>query len=98
MSCMDANGITLTEAAKLLPRRGGKHVSIDTLKRWIKKGCRGVRLAGGPVGNVWYTSREALDEFRAACAARAGVQPVKTLAERSREQQRMDQELAAAGW
>lgn len=56
--------ITLAQAAKLLPKVNGKAFHVDTLKRWIAKGCRGVRLEAWRRGGRWFTSEAALEKFR----------------------------------
>lgn len=51
--------VTMTEAAKLLPRR--PHTS--TLWRWWRVGVRGCRLETVVCGGVRYTTREAMARF-----------------------------------
>ncbi|HWA98588.1 MAG TPA: DUF1580 domain-containing protein [Pirellulales bacterium] len=63
--------ITLIEAAKLLPRRNGKKFHVITIKRWIRVGCRGVRLRAWKVGHEWFTTREALADFQDACTRKS---------------------------
>lgn len=41
----DEKLITLTEAAKLLPKVNGKKPALCTLWRWCRRGLRGVFLA-----------------------------------------------------
>jgi hypothetical protein len=61
---LDADLLTLRDAAKLLPpRRGGSRIAISTLWRWASRGCGGVRLEIIRVGGVAYTTREAIAEF-----------------------------------
>lgn len=72
--------ITLTEAARLLPRRRKRRrVNVSTLYRWATKGLRGARLETVQVGGTRCTSREALDRFFASLppsgGAGAGVAP-----------------------
>jgi hypothetical protein len=56
--------ISLTEAAKLLPRRRrGKRPTVSTLYRWAQVGCKGVVLESIQVGGTRCTSREALARF-----------------------------------
>jgi hypothetical protein len=56
--------VTLTQAAKLLPRlRGDRKVHVSTLHRWIKRGVRGVRLESAKIGRTCVTSREAIQRF-----------------------------------
>lgn len=59
--------ISLAAAADLFPRKSnGKKVHTNTIRRWIEKGCRGVLLAGRKAGNHWYTTRQAIEDFRNA--------------------------------
>jgi len=67
------NGISLSEAATLLPRKNGKKLHVMTIKRWIIQGCRGVRLEGRRIGNDWFTTPEALVQFQVDCTASAMV-------------------------
>jgi len=56
--------ITLSQAARLLPRlRGDRTVHVSTLYRWIKRGIRGVRLEAAKIGRTSVTSREAIQRF-----------------------------------
>jgi hypothetical protein len=64
--------LSLTEAAKLLPRRrAGKPAHVSCLYRWTQIGCRGVRLEFVQVGATRCTSREALSRFFAALSTQA---------------------------
>lgn len=64
--------LTLTEAAKRLPRRrAGRRVHPSCLYRWTKNGCRGVFLEFTQIGGTRCTSLEALDRFFAALTAAA---------------------------
>ena len=55
--------ITLTEAAKILPKVNGKKPAVCTLWRWCRKGLRGVFLEYVRVGRKICTTREALLRF-----------------------------------
>ena len=56
--------ISLTEAARLLPRRRkGKRPHVATLYRWSIRGVRGVCLETVQVGGTRCTSREAIARF-----------------------------------
>ena len=62
--------LTLSEAAKLLPRRrGGKKTHSATLYRWASRGLRGCRLKVLQVGGCLCTSVEALQRFFSALTA-----------------------------
>lgn len=78
MPILDETVLTLSEAPKHLPRRGGKRVSISTVWRWARKGSQGVRLEYAKLGRSIYTSREALTRFSEALAVadRASVEAV----------------------
>jgi hypothetical protein len=79
MSLPDANNaITFSEAAKLLPKKNGKSISIHTIRRWALKGYRGVRLSAFLRGGVWFTTPEALEKFQQECTAQAGGQYTPT--------------------
>ena len=63
--------LSLTEAARLVPRRrGGKRAHVATLYRWAKDGLRGVFLDVLQVGGTRCTSREALQRFFERLTAR----------------------------
>jgi hypothetical protein len=56
--------ISLSEAAKLLPRRrGGKKTNVATLYRWTNRGLKGIVLDSIQIGGSRCTSREALERF-----------------------------------
>lgn len=60
----DEDLLTLSQAAEMLPRgRDGKKRHLSTLWRWITYGVRGQKLESILIGNVRYTSREAIDRF-----------------------------------
>lgn len=58
------NVISLTAAAKQLPRRrAGKRPHVATLYRWASRGLREIRLETIQVGGTMCTSIEALQRF-----------------------------------
>ncbi len=63
--------ITLEEAIELLPRNRGKPVARDTVIRWMRKGCRGVKLVGRKSGRLWYTTPAAIEQFRNDCTPKS---------------------------
>ena len=75
--------VTLTEAARLLPRRP----NVATLWRWRKAGIRGVRLETMMYGGRRVTSREALDRFFERVTAAADGEPVPAVTPRQRQRQ-----------
>jgi hypothetical protein len=64
----DEELITLTQAAKCLPRIDGRKVSVCTLWRWCRKGLRGVFLRYVRVGRRVCTTQTALLQFFTALA------------------------------
>lgn len=64
----DEELITLTQAAKCLPKVDGKKVSVCTLWRWCRKGLRGVFLQYVRVGRRVCTTKPALLRFFTAVA------------------------------
>ena len=59
----DEELITLTEAAKCLPKVDGKKPAVSTIWRWCHKGLRDVHLDYVRVGRKVCTSRKALLRF-----------------------------------
>ena len=88
--------ITLAEAARTLP---GGPVHVSTIHRWRLKGCRGVRLASFLRGGVRHTTREAIERFFDAVTAAADGEPAptRTSAQRERDIEQAEHELARAG-
>jgi hypothetical protein len=97
--------LSLAQAAKLIPpTRQDKPVHVSTLVRWILHGVRGVQLEAVRVGGRWITSREALERFSAALTAKHISPPNRTTttsrqdsARHQRQQERVEQQLAALG-
>jgi hypothetical protein len=65
LALIEQEGLTMTEAAALLPgRKPGKRLYVNTLRRWCKKGLRnGVRLRSVLIGGHRLTTRRWLQEF-----------------------------------
>ncbi len=58
------NILSLTEAAKRLPRRRkGSRPHVATLYRWASRGCKGVRLETIQIGGTLCTSVESMQRF-----------------------------------
>ena len=72
--------VTLTEAAKLPPRR-----NVATLFRWRQAGIRNVKLETMMYGGRRVTSIEALDRFFERVTAAADGMPVRAETPRQRE-------------
>jgi hypothetical protein len=96
--------LTLTEAARRIPGRGGRALNFSTLWRWITKGCRSpagrlVRLRAARAGCKWITSAEALSEFFANLTPSfdAAPPPPRSAARRERESARVGAALEAEG-
>jgi hypothetical protein len=61
--------ISIRQACRLLPGRGGRPLAISTAYRWIFRGRRGCRLETVVVGGQRYTTEAALREFVASTTA-----------------------------
>ena len=95
--------MTLAEAANYLPRnQHGKKITLRTLERWVRHGHRGVKLEGLPLGAKIYTSKEAIQRFSNALAAKdSGSHPVVELAPKkpaTKSHRQASASLAKAGW
>lgn len=55
--------ISLAEAAKILPKRRGKSVHLNTIHRWTRQGIRGVILETIRIGGSVYTTANAVQAF-----------------------------------
>ena len=102
----DEQCLTFSEAAKRLPKFGGRFVHTSTLWRWSTKGLRGVRLETRRLGGRFVTSVEALDRFGAALAKvdneRRNAPPIaipkpRTEKRRERQIESAKSQLRAAG-
>ena len=94
--------LSLTEAAKLLPRRrSGKRPHVSCLYRWTTSGCKGVILESIQIGGTRCTSKEALGRFFEGLTYAEGSGSDRTPDRRQRGRQRQiadaERELAAAG-
>lgn len=95
-----SEALTMSAAAKLIPSRSGKTVHRKTVIRWIRKGCRGVRLEGWMHGGNWFTTEAALQRFSQELTSRA-VDPVvsrRTPAERAARVRKAREELERNGF
>lgn len=96
---LEQDGLTLTQAAKLIKGRTGKGVDVNTIWRWCMKGLRnGIRLKSVLVGGQRYTTRQWLQEFitlRTATAEPPTSSPpaYRTPNEREKAAQRATKEL-----
>lgn len=92
--------VSLTEAARLLPRRrAGRKVHPSCCYRWTKAGCRGVILESIQIGGTRCTSREALARFfqRLTRPGQADTPVVRSPAARQRAVEKAVRELERAG-
>jgi hypothetical protein len=97
--------ISLSQAAQLIPGRGNRKVSPNTVWRWTRDGCRApdgttVKLESLRIGGRFCTSREAVARFVAATTGPVEVPPaapIRTPAQRNRGSERAARKLAAAG-
>ena len=102
LALLEEEGLTLTEAAALLPgRKPGKRLYVNTVWRWCVKGLRGVRLRSVLVGGQRLTTRRWLREFlQAMNEARdpGGASPpvIRTPRQRQSASERAAEELKAA--
>lgn len=86
--------VTLSEACRLIPPGG---VSPATMARWIQRGVRGAKLATIFIGGRRLTSREAVQRFITAQNADDTPSPAITAAQRQRQAEAAQKELARAG-
>ncbi len=62
--------LTLTEAAKRLPRSNGRRVHTSTLWRWCRKGCCGIKLQYVRIGRSIRVTEDGLNHFFTELAKR----------------------------
>ena len=88
--------LSLSQAAREIPSRTGRGVSVSTVWRWTLRGCKGVRLESIVCGAIRYTSREALHRFFAGTTAAAdGISPpIRTPNQRQLAIEEAERELA----
>ena len=93
--------ISLTEAAKLLPRRrGDRVVHVATLYRWAQRGLKGIRLEIIQIGGTKCTSIEALQRFfdRLSGDSPNPAPRVRTPRQRAAAIAAAEKELIENGW
>jgi len=83
----------LSQSAREIP--GRPHIS--TVFRWWRHGVKGVKLETVLVGGRRFTSAEAIQRFIQRLSASTPVQRVEEKRHRSKDSQRVDEELDAAG-
>ena len=67
--------LSLSEAAKRVPKVNGRRVHASTIYRWCRRGLKGVRLEYVRIGRRMATSAEALKRFFSALAEADGDPP-----------------------
>ena len=90
MQYIDLEKDTLVPVQEICRERFGKRMSLTTVWRWVRKGCRGVKLEAVMVSGRWWTTPAAFAGFiseRTAVALRPRNEVVDAT----------DEELRAAG-
>jgi hypothetical protein len=96
-------------AGRVAPNKGSKPVHVATLTRWILEGCRAkdgsrIRLRAVRFPAGWRTTDEWFAEFVDAITRDHTGEPevrpqtIQTSAQRRRELERVDRELARSGF
>lgn len=67
---MDQSQLVPIGGLKLIGANG-KTLHVATIRRWIQKGCRGVRLRAVKRGSVWLTCWEWIENFQQELTRRA---------------------------
>ncbi len=94
-SLIDVERDELIPVRVIAKQRLGKAISPATLWRWVRQGCRGVRLEVVVVGSTWYTTPAAFGAFiRGQTDAAFGDDSPESSGERSEATR---QKLIAAG-
>jgi hypothetical protein len=78
--------ICLDDVAKMLPRKGGKTVCAQTVKKWADTGIRGVVLEAVPIGASLYTTAECVEDFAEALERKRKTPPPSRLAAKHRRE------------
>ena len=104
---LDEKILTFAEAAKTLPKIGGRRPHAPSVWRWARKGIGGVKLECRRVGARFCTTAEALERFSKTLSEIEPAPrplplqnpsiPIRTPATRQREIARAEATLAAAG-
>jgi hypothetical protein len=78
---IDPENDTLVSVRELAKERLRKNISPSTIWRWVRKGCRGVRLEAVQVLGSWHSTPEAFAAFIAGQTAAAldGNAPIPSL-------------------
>jgi hypothetical protein len=63
MHLIDLESDTLEPVSAIAKARTGKRPAPSTIWRWVRKGCRGVRLEAIQHSSVWMTTPAAFADF-----------------------------------
>lgn len=89
--------LSLSQAAKAVPKIDGKRPATSTIFRWMKDGIRGVRLEHWRIGRRIVTTEAALAEFfKATAEAPARNTPREPRTTRTPKQRERDIDAAMA--
>ncbi len=80
--------LTLSEAAKRLPRNNGRRVHTSTLWRWCRKGCHGVKLQYVRIGRSIRVTEAGLNHFFTELAKLDTAAPASSARGTSRRKRR----------
>lgn len=75
MPLLDEQTLTISEAARWLPKFNGKPVATTTVWRWGTKGYNGIKLEIGRIGRRCFTTKEAINRFIEAIGRGGKVAP-----------------------
>lgn len=96
LSTIDPEVDDLIPVRTVTRQRLGRTISPATLHRWLRKGCRGVRLEAVQVCGVWHTTPEAFARFINGQTAAALGDDAPTAAPAPRTSEKLER-LRAAG-
>ena len=85
---MTSDLLTLSQAAKQLPRINGRKVHTSTLWRWCRRGCKGVRLQYYRIGRSIMVSQATLNRFFTELVQADAADQSPTAAPRKRRSRR----------
>lgn len=94
--------VPLAEAARMLPKRGGRNVCVRTIWRWSSRGVKDrqgkrVVLRTTKIGHCVFTSAEWLEEFFSAISLVTTHTQLTLSQARARSIERAEQELKDRG-
>jgi Protein of unknown function (DUF1580) len=89
--------IPINDVAARFPRAGGKPTNKNTVRRWVDRGCRGVKLEAVHIGAQLCTTEECLRAFLEAINPDMTPAPKRTPEEVEARQLAIEKELAEFG-